>query len=308
MKLTHRHIEVFRAIMEAPSLTAAAAIMGTSQPTLSRELAEVEGLLGYQLFLRVGRRLQATAPAITLFREIQRSYIGLNHILATAAQIGKFEQGQLSVICVPGLAHALLPGVVRRYKAEHRSVGISLVPQEPPLLEEWLTAQRHDLGLTEIEAIPSGTRREALFTFDEICVLPAGHPLLEREVLHPSDFEGETFISQAPNDPIRHRLDEVFRQYGVNRVMSLDANDSWTICCLVREGLGVTIVNPLNALYLAGAGVELRRFAVPVPFVVQVVVPEYRPHTPLVGQFVEAIRAEVADLMERLPGGHPVGL
>jgi electron transfer flavoprotein alpha/beta subunit len=64
----------------------------------------------------------------------------------------------------------------------------------------------------------------------------------------------------------------------------------------------VTIVNPLNALRLAGAGVELRRFAVSVPFVVQVAVPEFRPRTPLVAQFIDAIRAEVAALTARLPG------
>ncbi len=288
--------------MEAPSLTAAATMLGTSQPTLSRELSETEEILGYQLFQRVGRRLKPTASAITLFREVQRSYIGLNHILATAAQIGKFEQGQLSVTCVPRFANALLPGVCRRFKVDHQGVGISLVPQEPPLLEEWLTAQRHDLGLIEGDVPPMGTRQEALFTFDEVCVLPLGHPLLAREVLHPADFQGESFLSQSPSDRVRLELDEVFRQHGVTRTMSMEAYDASTICCLVREGLGVAIVNPFSALSFAGYGVELRRFSVSVPFRVNIVRPEFRPFTPLVTQFIETIRAEVAVLSARLPG------
>ena len=301
MKLTHRHIDVFRAIMEAPSLTAAATMLGTSQPTLSRELGEVEDLLGYKLFLRVGRRLQPTASAITLFREIQRSYIGLSHILATAARIGTFEEGQLSVACVPRFAHALLPLVCKRFNAAHQGVGLALVPQEPPLLEEWLTAQRHDLGLTEGDGTPSGTSQVDLFSFDEVCVLPAGHPLLDRAVLRPADFEGASFISQAPSDPVRLELDEVFRQHGVERVLAMEAHDAFTICCLVRAGLGVTIVNPCTAMYFAGNGVELRPFSVPVPYRINVVRPEFRPFTPLVQPFIQAIRDEVAAMRLRLP-------
>ena len=50
MDIQHRHIEVFRAVMTAGSVTAAAALLHTSQPTLSRDLARLEQLLGYALF------------------------------------------------------------------------------------------------------------------------------------------------------------------------------------------------------------------------------------------------------------------
>lgn len=53
MPVTHRHIEVFRAVMTARGVTAAAALLCTSQPTVSRELAELEHLLGFPLFDRV---------------------------------------------------------------------------------------------------------------------------------------------------------------------------------------------------------------------------------------------------------------
>ena len=42
VKLSVRHIEVFRAIMAAGSVTAAARLLFTSQPTVSRELARLE--------------------------------------------------------------------------------------------------------------------------------------------------------------------------------------------------------------------------------------------------------------------------
>ena len=48
--VSHRHIEVFRAVMTAGSVTSAAALLHSSQPTVSRELARLEQLLGYPRF------------------------------------------------------------------------------------------------------------------------------------------------------------------------------------------------------------------------------------------------------------------
>ena len=56
--ISHRHIEVFRAVMTAGSVTKAAQALFTSQPTVSRELARMESLLGYPLFDRGPGRLR----------------------------------------------------------------------------------------------------------------------------------------------------------------------------------------------------------------------------------------------------------
>ncbi len=79
MDIQHRHIEVFRAVMAAGSLTAAAGLLHTSQPTLSRDLARLEQLLGYALFERERGRLKPTARARALFDEVERSFQGLAH-------------------------------------------------------------------------------------------------------------------------------------------------------------------------------------------------------------------------------------
>jgi DNA-binding transcriptional LysR family regulator len=70
--LTLRHIEVFRAIMQTGSVTEAAALLNTSQPTVS-ELARMEYVCGMRLFERGKGRLQAAAAG-TLFGEVQRAY------------------------------------------------------------------------------------------------------------------------------------------------------------------------------------------------------------------------------------------
>jgi DNA-binding transcriptional LysR family regulator len=300
MTVTHRHIEVFRAVMTARGVTAAARLLCTSQPTVSRELAELERKLGFPLFDRVRGRLQPTARALTLLEEVQRSYQGLDHVLAMAARLGAGGQAQLSIICLPVFSHAPLPAACRRFLAGRPEVSIAITPEESPVLEELLAEQRHDLGLTEHNNPPPGTRLEPLLEADEVCVLPEGHPLLANPVLHPGDFAGERFVSLAAADPYRIQLDEVFRNHGVARMLVLETHSAVSVCAMVREGLGLAVVNPLTALAFAGNGLELRPFSVSIPFRVSLVRPEYRPSTPLADQFAQALRDEAAAILARL--------
>jgi len=307
MPVTHRHLEVFRAVMTTRGVTSAAALLCTSQPTVSRELAEFERLLGFALFDRVRGRLQPTARALELMEEVQRSYLGLDRILARAAQLGASGQGRLAILCMPSFAHTPLPAVCRRFRAAHLEVGVAITPQDSPLLEEQLAEQHYDLGLTEHNDPPPGTRLEPLLTADEVCVLPEGHRLLAKAVLQPADFTGERFVSLAAADPYRIQFDEVFRHHGVDRVMAVETHSAVSVCAMVREGLGIALVNPLTALAFSGDGLVLRPFAVAIPFRVSVVRPERRSPTALAEAFVAALRDEAAAILVRLQGMLRVG-
>ena len=177
MDISLRHIEVFRAIMQAGSVTGAARLLFTSQPTVSRDLARLESLSGLRLFDREGGRLLPTAQAMMLLEEVERSYIGLERINSVAQSIRRFEHGQLSIACLPLFSQTLLPKVCKHFHQQHAGIGLSITAQESPLLEESLSAQRHDLGLTESEHVPRGTRGQLLFCADMVCILPQGHPL-----------------------------------------------------------------------------------------------------------------------------------
>lgn len=71
-----RHIEIFHAVMTAGNLTEAARLLHTSQPTVSRELARFEKVLGLTLFERTRGRLHPTVQGLRLFEEVQRSGMG----------------------------------------------------------------------------------------------------------------------------------------------------------------------------------------------------------------------------------------
>ncbi|AIY40496.1 Transcriptional activator protein LysR [Collimonas arenae] len=303
MSITLRHIEVFRAVMTTGSVTAAAALLRTSQPTVSRELARFESLVRIKLFDRVRGRLVATAPALTLYEEVRRSYLGLERIVSMAGSIRQFEHGQLSVICLPTFAQTLLPAACRRFLDKFPTVGLSITPQESPLLEESLTSQRYDIGITETVTAPAATLQTLLFSGDMVCVLPDGHPLLAKQKLTPRDFSGQSFINLSLFDVYRQQLDEVFERHGVERRMVIETASAASVCAMVRQGLGVAIVNPLTAMDETGRGLHLRRFSESIPFNVSLVRPEHRPSSMLADAFADAIQQHcrlLADALKRV--------
>ncbi|EAO2662149.1 LysR family transcriptional regulator [Salmonella enterica] len=295
-----RHIEIFHAVMTAGNLTEAARLLHTSQPTVSRELARFEKVLGLTLFERTRGRLHPTVQGLRLFEEVQRSWYGLDRIVSAAESLREFRQGELSIACLPVFSQSFLPPLLPPFLARYPDVSLNIVPQESPLLEEWLSAQRHDLGLTETLHAPAGTTRTELLTLNEVCVLPCDHPLAAKTVLTPDDFQGENFISLSRLDSYRQLLDTLFAEHQVKRRMVVETHSAASVCAMVRAGAGVSIVNPLTALDYAASGVTVRRFSIDVPFTVSLIRPLHRHASALVDAFSKHLQTHLSRLVEPL--------
>lgn len=295
-----RHIEIFHAIMTAGNLTEAARLLHTSQPTVSRELARFEQVLGLKLFERSRGRLHPTVQGLRLFEEVQRSWYGLDRIVSAAESLREFRQGELSIVCLPVFSQSFLPPLLQPFLARYPQVNIQIVPQESPLLEEWLSAQRHDLGLTETLHTPAGTERTPLLTLNEVCVLPQSHPLAEKSVLTPADFQGENYISLSRTDSYRQLLDALFSEHQVKRRMVVETHSAASICAMVKAGVGISVVNPLTALDYLHSGVAIRRFSVDVPFTVSLIRPLHRPASALLETFTAHLQANLSRITDPL--------
>lgn len=301
MSLTHRHIEVFRAVMQCGQVTRAADWLHTSQPTLSRELARMEQVVGYPLFDRIRGRLHPTPRALALMDVVQSSYTGLERVAERARELAQDPMGHLRVACLPALAQSLLPEAVASWLSQRPEARLSVVPLDSPALEAALGAQQFDLGLGEVMA-PQGCGGEVVFTASEVCVLPQGHPLCHKRVLQPSDLAGERFVSLAAGDPYRIRIDQVFEQSGVRRLLQVESGSAASVCALVAAGAGVAMVNPLTALSLqAGArGLVLRPLSVDIAFQVVLSWPLGRPSHPLREHLFKALRQQCATFQAAL--------
>ena len=301
LALTHRQITMFRAIMLHGNLSRAAEQSASSQPTLSRELARLEQLLGFALFDRVRGRLRPTVRALALMQEVERSFVGLDHISARAIELRTQAGGRLRLACLPALAHALVPyALAHLTEADAR---VSVVPIESPWLEQALSEQRFDLGLGETTQPPAGVALHRILEVNEVAVLPRGHRLAHKTTLQVQDFAGERFVSLAAEDPYRLAIDQMFASSGVERITWLETTSAVAVCAMVRQGLGVAIVNPLTALALAGPDLLVRPLGEAIGFKVSLMIPKVMAPHPLRDALVAAVQRAAGELQAQCSAG-----
>ena len=288
--ITHRQIAIFRAILLQGTLGRAAEFTGSSQPTLSRDLARLEQVLGFTLFDRLQGRLRPTARGLALMEEIERSFIGMDQIAQRALELRTAVQGRLRIACLPALAHALLPLALERLQRTAPQACVSVVPLESPWLEQALSEQRFDLGVSETQEAPAGVVCIPLLQANEVAVLPAHHPLCRKRVLQASDFAQQSFVSLAEGDPYRQAIDLVFAQAAVVRTTLLETASAVAVCAMVQQGLGVGIVNPLTATAMAGPALSVRPLAFAIPYRISMFLPQVMPEHPLRVAMVAALQ------------------
>ena len=291
---------MFRTVMLHGNLSRAAEAAHSSQPTLSRELARLEQLLGFALFDRVRGRLQPTARALALMQEVERSFVGMEHIAQRALELRTLTGTRLRLACLPALAHGLVPHALLALAHTQPEAQVSVHPMESPWLEQALSEQRFDVGLSEATAAPAGVQLQPLLQAHEVAVLPASHSLCRKQLLQAQDFEGEHFISLAASDPYRQAIDSLFAEHGVQRLQMLETESAAAICAMVRQGLGVAIVNPLTALECAGNGLEVRPLGAAIPFRISLMLPGVGTPHPLRDALVQALQSASQALEKKL--------
>lgn len=171
-----RQIRLFLQIADSGSLTAAASVLGLSQPALSKALAEIEELLAVRLFQRLGRRLVLSAQG-EAFRRSARDAIASLDAGALALR-GEGARQRIAVGLLPTVSTRFFPAVVGRFLQDRPAITLSIETGSHPFLLQKLRARQVDLmiGRMPHAAEMAGLEFEYLYEEPIIAVVRAGHP------------------------------------------------------------------------------------------------------------------------------------
>jgi DNA-binding transcriptional LysR family regulator len=288
--MNQRQIEAFRLVMLRGSMTAAAEELGTSQPTISRLISELEASTGLALFTRNGGRIQATDAGSAFYREVDRSFVGIEKLAHSAREIRQFGSGRLRLVAAPVLALSFMPLVIERFLAAYPRIAISLEMRSEGTIQRWASSAYCDVGFGTITPDAFGVTSAELYRLPGVCALPANHPLAARERVHARDLKHQRLILPSYADDTRSALDRALKHAGVNQVPTIETPYGATICAMVARGLGVGVVNPLATFDANPARIVFRPFSPDVMFRGFTVCPQLQHPNPLVSTFLELTR------------------
>ncbi len=261
-----RHLRYYVAVAEALNFTRAAALLRVAQPSLSRQVRQLEDEIGVVLLERSQRGVRLT-PAGTEFLAEARSILSRSDDAVRAIRaLEDGTRGPLNLGYVWGLFHGMVPGAMERF---HR-----LAPEAAVNLFDWTAAQqatglaegRLDAGFIGFgeEAEVWGLARRKVGECAWVAALPAGHPSARRRVLPIRALAGGVFltISESAFPGAARLVAKACAEAGFRPRLVQAADRGHTLLTLVAGNCGVGLV-PESLAALPHPGVVLKRLEQP---------------------------------------------
>lgn len=288
-----RQLEALVAVIANGSMTAAAADLGISQPAISRLLGDLARKFDFPLFVKRDRQLVASPEVRQLEPEIRRVLELMRRIADVGGDLTNRKAGQLRIACLPGFATSHLPEVVAAFLRDRPDVTMTIEPDRPERILEWMIAEQYDLGITDgFVGHPAIDRTQVRLR--TVCVFPEGHRLAALDRVTPADLAGEPVIHTRRDSEFFALLSRRFEEAHVALDSHVEVRQFTAACELVRRGLGVSVVSLLDAEPYEGRGLCHRPFLPALPHVLSIVRPVHKIPSLLTIEFTEAFAASLA--------------
>ena len=255
-----REVRTFVAVAELGTVSKASEQLHTTQPALSRQIANLEGELGLKLFDRIGRRLLLTSEGAQLLQQC-RGLLTYSHALRERADgLKRGDAGMLRVSASPHLIEGLFPDFLREYAKRYPNVHVRLAEVIGPQIFTMLERGELHLAQAVARALTPDERRFGAFPLAPMEMLAACHPSLtlgkngtiEIRALAPYP------LLQATDDfAMRRSFDSACRLAGFTPNYVLECRSPHALLAMAHAGHGVAIIP--SALRIRGYALRLLR-------------------------------------------------
>lgn len=240
-----RQLSYFREVARREHVSEAARGMNVSQPTVTRQMQELERELGVELFAQAGRRIKLTAAGQALLRHAE---IILRQVELARHELEGFGEeigGRVSIGAPPSVGERLLPGALHEFHDAYPRVELRVSEGSTSTLVRLLGTGELDLAVVSLPVTQPGIARWPLFEEELVLVVAEGHPLAEQASVAIGELSEERFLLYSPGGFVREATLSACRAGGFTPRVALDAGSIELLLCLAEAGLGVAIVPPL---------------------------------------------------------------
>lgn len=287
-----KQLEVFHAIMEAGSVTAAARNLNVTQPAVSNVLRHAEQQLRFKLFERIGGRLHPTAEAVDLLPDVSEIFGRIGTLNRLVQEMRDGKTGRLVIATSPTLVHAFLPRAIALLRQRSPAVHVSIHSLPTPLAIDRVARREADMGIVYSPVADSAVEIEDLLQTEIACVVPKRHPLARKRSVGPEDLGQEAVISLGSTTRLGMLIEDACRRSHVAAPhVAVEASSSFAACLMVSEGAGIALIDRSTELSGKFDDLAFKTFRPQIPVTVQLIYPRDRPRSRAVARLTEQLRA-----------------
>jgi len=260
-------LRVLMAVVQAGSMSKAAALLNTTQPAISRSIADLERTIGVRLLDRSPQGVEPTVycralldGGVAVFDDLRQAAKNIEFLADPAA-------GEVRIGCTPLLAASFVSTLIDRLSRRYPRIVFHVVTGYVEALHQELSERNVDLLMVWRFGLVADERLDFEFLFDDSCVVAAGaqSPWARRRRIGLAELTNESWVLPPPGSWIGSVAREAFRASGLDYPRTTVVTDSPQVrISLLATGRFVTIF-PASAMRFPNPRPEIKALPVELP-------------------------------------------
>lgn len=226
------------------NISDAAAALYTSQPGVSKQIKLLEQELGFDIFIRNGKRITAISePGKTVLQIAQRILHDTHNLKQVGEDFHSQDSGMLTIATTHTQARYALPAIVKQFIKQYPKVKLSLHQGSPTQIVQQVLSGEADLGIaTESLTLYDELVTLPCYEWNHCIIVPPKHPLLNEKKLTLAKIAQYPIITYDFAFSGRGKINAAFDAQHLSPNIVLTAIDADVIKTYVELGLGVGIL------------------------------------------------------------------
>lgn len=238
-------LQAMVAVVEQGGFRAAAVALNISQPALSRRIAKLERALNVQLFERTTRRVALTLVGREFFNKAQEILDGVQRSLHNISDISRSHYSQVTLACVPSVAHNLLPPILHRFHSLFPRIRIRIADEGAHEVLNNVLRGDSDFGVNFLGSAEKGIDFEPLVIEHFVLACPPGHPLADAEAVTWDQIALYPYMTVGKSSGNRMMLDQAMAPSERRPPAFVEVRHVTSLLEMIKAGLGIGVVPQL---------------------------------------------------------------
>jgi LysR family hca operon transcriptional activator len=238
-----RHLRYFVAVVEEGSLTTAADLrLHTSQPSLSRQIRDLEYQVGTELLSRSVHGVELTLAGKAFLDHARLALAQVDAAVDAARRASQPSRKTFAIGFQTGEEVTWMPRAMHVLRDELKSLQVTVSSDYSPSLAEALVRGRLDVAFLRVE--PTFDLGYEVVDHEPLVVLmPSDHRLTSREAIHPREFVGEIFIGGSNKAAVLRAVTEDYlRRCGLDIKLDHGVDNIAMAISLVASTRGLALM------------------------------------------------------------------
>jgi LysR family hca operon transcriptional activator len=239
-----RHLRYFVAVAEEGSLTVAAEQrLHTAQPSLSRQMRDLEYEVGVQLMIRSARGIELTAAGRAFLEHARLALAQTETAVQAAQRAAHPAKPTFALGFLTGQEMEWLPEAMTILKGELPTIDVTVSSQISPQLAADLIRGKLDLAFMRAEPRMPDLVYKVVVQEPLVLVLPSDHRLASQKVIAIQDVAKETFIGMSKTAPsLQTVIDNYLKLNGIENRAAIEIDNIGMAVSLVASTRGITLL------------------------------------------------------------------